>query len=94
MLSIGVKIANHLPSMVGVSQGLLSCFILIQQCWHMLISHMSEDDENQFLYPPCLGGLVQKGLRKIPNHPDMVLRVLSGLQDFQGPKMAKTAILR
>ena len=49
---------------------------------------MSEDNEIIF-YLPCLGGFVQKGQRKIPNHPDMVLRVLSSIQDFQGPKMAK-----
>ena len=39
------------------------CFIPMWQCWHMLISHMSEDDEISF-YPPWADGLVGKGLRQ------------------------------
>ena len=39
----------------------------------MLISHMSEDDKINF-YPTWEGGLIGKGLRKTPNHPDIIFK--------------------
>ena len=41
---------------------------------------MFEDDEINF-YPPWVGGLIGKGVKKDPNHPDMVLK---GFVKFTG----------
>ena len=53
---------------------------------------MSEDDEINF-YPPSADGLKGKGLRKTPNHPDMVFKSFIKFTGLPESKIGKNSHL-